>query len=199
MSKIEQTVDDPSTPLREKMQAQADEAKKRSKNEQRRSLEIRASFYERLSVLDAGSIAVAVSVGIALVSNSALHVGSMHAQLTWLVWIAIFLWVSLICSIEHNSYFVKVTRLEAEGAEAWSNYLGLIAASITASGDTAEIVSKHIADTLHDRIMKAALNSHHTEQSAYRALYLGKIAVASFLIAYTLVLVCVISLWWRTR
>src|SRR5471030_2194982 len=110
------------------MQLSADEAKEKSESERRRNLEVRASFYDKLSALDAGSIAVTVSVGIALISKPDSRFGSVHSHLSWLLWIAGFLWVSLICSVGHNSIFVKIARLEAEHTKAWSNYLALLSA-----------------------------------------------------------------------
>lgn len=193
------TVNDPAKAAKNKMQLSADEAKNKSETERRRSLEVRASFHEKLSALDAGSIAVTVSVGIALLGKSDLRFGSLHSHLSWLLWIAGFLWVSLICSVGHNSMFVKVAALEAEQAKDWSNYLGLISAQSGASKEVAEMVTKLIVDTLHERINKTAMKMHHTDQSVYRAIVLGKIAVATFLIAYTLVMVAVIHLWWITR
>jgi hypothetical protein len=195
----DETIVNPVKLAKEKMQLSADEAKLRSETERRRSLEVRASFYDKLSALDAGSIAVTVSVGVALLGKPDSRFGSAHSHLTWLLWIAGFLWVSLICSVGHNSIFVNIARLEAENAKAWSNYLALLSAGVGATGEVAEILSKHIVDTLHQRIMDAAMNAHRTEQSAYRNLYLGKIAVATFLMAYTLVMVAVIHLWWITR
>jgi len=193
------TVNDPARATRNKMQLSADEAKEKSETERRRSLEVRASFYDKLSALDAGSIAVTVSVGIALLGKSDSRFGSVHSHLSWLLWIVGFLWVSLICSVSHNSIFVKIARLEAEQAKAWSNYLALVSAQTMATGEVAEILIKHITDTLHQRIMDGAMNAHRTEQSVYRNVYLGKIAVATFLIAYTLIMVAVIHLWWITR
>ena len=193
------TVNDPAKAAKIQMQLSADEAKEKSETERRRSLEVRASFHDKLSALDAGSIAVTVSVGIALLGKPDSHFGSAHSHLSWLLWIAGFLWISLICSVGHNSMFVKAAGLEAEQAKDWSNYLGLVSASAGASEKVAEIATKHILDTLHDRINKTALKMHHTDQSIYRAIVLGKIAVATFLIAYTLVMVAVIHLWWITR
>jgi hypothetical protein len=184
---------------KEKLKADADEAKEKSEKEQRRSLELRASFYEKLSTLDAGSIAVAVSVGIALLGKSESRIGSIHSNLSWLAVIAALLWVSLICAIGHNSIFVKIARLEAEQAEAWSNHLALISAHASASPEIAELVWNHFADSLKGRINEAAINTHRTNLSVNRVMALGYVAVASFLLAYTLVLVCVLRLWWFTR
>jgi hypothetical protein len=181
------------------MQASADEANNKSAQERRRSLEVRASFYDRLSALDAGSIAFTVSVGIALFGKSDSRFGSLHSHLSWLLWIAGFLWVSLICSVGHNSIFVKIARLESEEAKTWSNYLALLNGLSSGSAEVVEVLTKYFSDTFHQRIDDAALKAHHTEQSVYRAVFLGKIAVATFLIAYTLVIVAVIHLWWITR
>jgi len=171
--------------------------------EHRRSPEVRASFYDKLSALDAGSIAVAVSVGIALLERPESQIGSIHSNLSWLAVIAFFLWISLICAIGHNSIFVKIAMLEAEKAKAWSKYLALISASASAhaggSPGTGDIVDKVLIDSLKGRIDAAAMNAHHTELSVNRVIFLGYFAVASFLLAYTLVLVGVIRLWWLTR
>jgi hypothetical protein len=123
--------------------------------------------------------------------------------LSWLAVIALFLWVSLICSIGHNSTFVRIAGLEAEQSREWSNYLGLINASATAhahgSPGTGEIVDKVLLDTFHDRIQKAALKATKEARSLKLVVSLGRVAVSSFLLAYTLVLVGVIRLWWLTR
>ena len=195
--------DDPTKPHLKKMSASADEAEEKSEREQRRSLEVRASFYDKLSALDAGSIAVAVSVGTALLGRPGSGIGSIHSNLSWLGVIAFLLWISLICAIGHNSIFVKIARLEAEQAKAWSNYLALISASASAhaggSPGTGEIVDKVLLDSLHERINAAAMNTRRRELSVNRVMLLGYIAVTSFLLAYTLVFVCVIRLWWLTR
>ena len=193
----EKIADDSANPHKAKLIASAEEAKNKSEQERRRNLEVRAGFYEKLSALDAGSIAVAV--GIALIGKSAAQSGSLQLYLSWLLWIAVFLWVSLICSIIHNSLFVKITGLEAEKAREWANYLTLVNGQAFGSAEGAEIVTKYIADTFHKRIEDGAMNMHRTEQSVYRATCLGNIAVATFLIAYTLVMVCLIHLWWITR
>ena len=148
---------------------------------------------------------MAVSVGAALLGKAAPHSPFLHSNLNWLVAVAFFLWLSLICAIGHNALFIKVARLESERAEEWSKWIGLINAStmqsITGTGDSeiAQTLVTHISDTLHDRIQKAAMNQHRTEQTILRALVLGYGAVGTFLIAYTLVFVCIIRIWWITR
>ncbi|MFZ0629732.1 MAG: hypothetical protein WA399_16945 [Acidobacteriaceae bacterium] len=185
----------------DKLKASTEEVKTQANRELRRSLELRASFYEKLAALNAGSIAVAVSVGVALLGKAAPHSAFLHSNLDWLVAVAFFLWSSLICAIGHNALFIKVARLEAERAEEWSKWIGLINASTMQSivrpegSEIGEIVAKQIGDSLHDRIQKAAMNSHRTEQSILRARILGFVSVSAFLIAYTLVFACIIRIW----
>lgn len=189
----------------EKLKASTGKVKAEANRELRRSLELRASFYDKLAALNAGSIAVAVSVGVALLGKAAPHSAFLHSNLTWLVAIAFFLWFSLICSIGHNALFIKVARLEAEKAKEWSKWIGLINAStmqsITGTGDSkiAQTLDTLIGDTFHDRIQKAAMNQHRTEQAILRAMILGFGAVGAFLIAYSLVFACIIRIWWISR
>jgi hypothetical protein len=186
----------------EKLKGSTEDVKAKASQELRRSLELSASFYEKLAALNAGSIAVAVSVGVALFGKTAPHSALTHSNLTWLVAIAFFLWFSLICAIGHNALFIKIARLESERAKEWSRWIGLINAStmqsITGTGnsETAQMLSAHISDTLHDRIQKAAMNQHRTEQTILRAMLLGYGAVSTFLTAYTLVFACLIRIWW---
>jgi hypothetical protein len=134
----------------EKLKASTEEVKAKANQELRRSLELSASFYEKLAALNAGSIAVAVSVGVALLGKAAPHSAFLHSNLNWLVAVAFFLWLSLICAIGHNALFIKVARLEAERAEEWSKWIGLINAStmqsITGPGDSeiAQTLVTHI-------------------------------------------------------
>jgi hypothetical protein len=194
---------DPRKARIEKLKASADEAKEKSEKEHRRGLEVRASFYDKLSALNAGSIALAVSAGIALLGRPESRIGSLHSNISCLAVIALFLWISLISAIGHNSIFVKITRLEAEQATAWSNYLALISASASAhaggSPGTGDMVDKVLIDSHRGRVDAAVMNAHRTDLSLNRVMFLGNVAVGSFVLAYTLIFVCVIHLWWLTR
>jgi hypothetical protein len=195
--------DNPRNARVEELKVSADEAKEKAEKEQRRSLEVRADFFEKLSALDAASIAVAVSVGIALLGKSESLIGSVHSNLSWLAVIASFLWISLICAIGHNFTFVKIARLEAELALASAKVVVLMSASASARAvgvsKSADIVDQHFIDTFEERIHKDAMTATRKDLSVKRVMLLGHIAVASFLLAYTLVFVCVIRLWWLTR
>ena len=189
----------------EKLEASTQDAETQANEQLRRSLELSASFYEKLAALNAGSIALAVSVGITLVSKAPPHSAFLHSNLNWLLAVACFLWCSLICSFGHNALFIKVARLESEKAAEWSKWIGLINAntmqSVTGTGDSeiAQTLFKQMRDTLQNRILGAAMNQHRTEQTILRASLLGYVAVGTFLISYTLVFVCIIRIWWITR
>lgn len=189
----------------EKLKASTEGVEARADQELRRSLELSASFYEKLAALDAGTIAVAVSVGVALLGTGAIHSAFLHSNIDWLVAVAFFLWSSLICAIGHNALFIKVARLESEKAKEWSKWIGLINAStmqsVTGRGDSegAQMLAKVIGETFHDRTQMAAMNQHRREQTILRATVLGYMAVSAFLMAYTLVFACIIRIWWITR
>ena len=188
----------------EKYKASIEEEKQQAHLQVRRSLELSASFFEKLAALSAGSIALAVSAGVSLLGKVP-HSASLHSNLNWLLAVASFLWLTLICAFGHNVMFIQVARLEAESAVDWSKWMGLINASMmqsaTGAGDskTAEALNTHIADTLHDRIHKSAMNLTRTEQTILHAKALGYFAIGTFLIAYTLIFFCIIRIWWVTR
>jgi hypothetical protein len=189
----------------EKLKASTEEVKVKASQELRRSLELSSAFYEKLAALNAGSIAVAVSVGVALLGTAASHSAFLHSNINWLVVVAFFLWFSLVSAIGHNALFIKVARLESERAMEWSKWIGLTNASmmqsITGTGDSriAQTLDTLIGDTFHDRIQKAAMNQHRAEQTIFRATVLGYGAIGAFLMAYTLVFACIIRIWWITR
>lgn len=189
----------------EELEVSTENVKAEANREIRRSLELSASFYEKLVALNAASIALAVSVGVALLSKAGPRSTSLHSNLNWLVVLAFFLWISLICAFGHNTLYIKLSRLESERALEWSKWIALVNAgtmqSITAMANSkiAQELHTHIGDTLHGRIEKAATNLHRSEQTALRARLLGGVAISTFLMAYTLVFVCVIRIWWITR
>jgi hypothetical protein len=113
----------------EKLKASTEDVETEASQQLRRSLELSASFHEKLAALNAGSIALAVSVGVALLGKAAPHSAFLHSNLNWLVAVAFFLWFSLICEFGHNALFIKVARLESERAAEWSKWIGLINAS----------------------------------------------------------------------
>lgn len=189
----------------DKFKASTAQAETKADQELRRSLELNSSFYDKLAALNSGSIAVAVTVAVALLATNAPHSAFLHTNIDWLVAIAFFLWSSLICAIGHNAQYVKIARLESERAKGAAAWIGLINADLMqtitqgANSKVAQSLDTMITDQFHDRIQKGALNLHRTEQAILRAAVLGYGAVYGFLIAYTLVFICIIRIWWITR
>jgi len=180
----------------------AEEAKADAEAKQRRNHELRLSFYEKLTALDAGSIAVAVSIRIALIGNSEHH-GFIHSSLSWLTAIATLFWASLVCAIGHNYLFVGVSKLEVGQATAMSSFLSLMSAQAecraVGSVELADEVAQALIDSLSNRIKVDALRLTKIDRRLHQSSRLGSIAVGAFLLAYSLVLVEVIRIWWMTR
>jgi hypothetical protein len=179
------------------------EAKEKQQREFRRSLELRTSFYEKLAALDAGSIAVAASVGVAIIVKPEFRSGSLHANASWLAGIAIFLWVSLVSAVYHNFLALRVTKLELEASKAEANVAECLSVlRVRSSFDYDEkekIIQGGLMEVLERQVHRAAQIPFSAETSYYRATALGYVSMVSFMSAYTLVVICILGVWWRTR
>jgi hypothetical protein len=177
-------------------------AKADVEQQNRRNREVRASFYEKLTALDAGSMAVSVSIGIALIGKTQPH-ALVHSNLSWLTAIVCLFWASLVCAIGHNYLFVRVLKLELEQATAMSNFLALVSAQLEVSAvgstEVAEMVAQAIIDSLSRRIKVDTARAGRISLQLHRISRLGSVAVGTFLLAYSLVLFEVIRIWWNTR
>ncbi|MGD0973103.1 MAG: hypothetical protein ABR866_03380 [Candidatus Korobacteraceae bacterium] len=191
--------------LQEEYEAASDDYLKSSaehRNEVRRHLDIRTSFYDKLSALDAASIAVAVSIGIAMIAKSELRPGSLHANATWLVGIVVSLWVSLVCAVVHNFVVVSIAKLDSASQKADLDKVGT---HLWATKMRVERPADPKADlTWEQRIEQKQWLRQEKILKRIMLLYrcvppLAHISIASFLAAYTVVVVCVVRLWWITR
>ena len=99
------------------LEAEFLEGYKEYEAEVRRSIEISSGFYEKLSALDAGSIAIAVSVGMAIAANPTFRSFAPFSIVHWLIATIILLWTSLITSVLHNFLSLRVARLDAAYSE----------------------------------------------------------------------------------
>ena len=199
---IEPLVSERTTAYLKKAEASTDEAKERAAKERRRYFEVRANFYDRLSALDAGSIAVIVSVGIAVFGRLQNSLILIKPYISLLAVVVFLFWLSLICAIGHNFLFVRIASLEAEHADPWSDYLALISvraqAEAIAYSEMSDILQKEFVGSFHGRVQALAMNLHRTNQSITHIRFLGSTSVAAFSLAYTLVMFCVVRLWWIT-
>jgi hypothetical protein len=189
-------------------QSKIKEAQAEYEKDFRRSFELRSSFYDKLSALSAGSIAVAASVGMALIAKPELRSGPFHANVSWLAGITVFLWVSLISAVVHNFIALRITKSEAEYSNAKARLevaQGLIAVRAAQQTRTADEEKREktlfdaMTEIVHTHARKMADLSIRIETAYFRATALGYLAMFSFLTAYTLVVTCSLRLWWKTR
>jgi hypothetical protein len=182
------------------------DAYKEPQKEDRRSSEIRTSFYDKLAALDAGSIAVAASIGIALIAKPELRSASLHANASWLVVITIMFWVSLFCAITHNFLAVKIAELES--AYSHDEFCKTMVRKIVETIENNATAEEQSEADQADQVVKLTLGSftlkqqHNVKRRHFLhscSTTLGYISMGSFLAAYTLVMARVVCLWWVTR
>jgi hypothetical protein len=103
--------------LRAKLEGPWREALERHMNEVRRTFEISTGFYEKLAALDAGSIAIAATVGAAVVAKAGATTPAVLSLTHRLVYIIFALLASLILGVLHNFIVVGIAQFEAKYSE----------------------------------------------------------------------------------
>lgn len=167
--------------------------------ELRRSIEISTSFFDKLSALDAGSIAVAASVIIAMSAQKVSISNSFPGIVHGLVAIVILLWSSLVCTVVHNFLAVHLAALDAKYSEIEFVRTMLRKTLATARQITPEI-SQSVVDELEKNVHKDPAEQQRKIVRRKQVLYpcvtiLGYASIGTFLIAYTLVAFYVRRLW----
>jgi hypothetical protein len=182
--------------------AATEEAIKEHQKEKRRSLEIRTSFYEKLSAINAASIAVAASIGIAMIAKPELQSPPLQANAHWLVGITVLLWASLVCAVIHNFAAVRIAELES----TYSSYKMIktiihkgfttvtATVNVTTPAEQSQIVQAENL-IIEEYNLLQGKQARRIRFSQLCATTLGYISIASFLIAYTLVMARVVRLW----
>jgi hypothetical protein len=96
-----------------------EEPYKEHEKERRRSVEISAGFFDKLSTLSAASIAVSASIILAIAVKSDVHSGATQIVVRDLLTIAFLLWASLLLAIFHNFLGCKrpIQNLDQDGKE----------------------------------------------------------------------------------
>jgi hypothetical protein len=90
---------------------------KEVEKELRRSFEISTGFIDKISVLDAGSIAVLASVIIAITARSDLSPCQLRQIVDGLVVIAFLFLLSLVSTVVHHFLAVGIAKSEAKYSE----------------------------------------------------------------------------------
>jgi hypothetical protein len=178
-----------------KLKAACDLASERREKDAHRSLDIKTSFYDKLAALGAGSIAVAVSIGIALMSKSELLYGSFNATAAWFTGIVVCFWISLICAVLHNFIATRIAKLEATYSQAKLERIVLRQIDPRGRADDIAWIAQ-----CEKKLMRLEMQYGPRSRTLRLCTNISaSISIASFLVAYTVVVVCVVRLWWITR
>jgi hypothetical protein len=172
-------------------------------NEIRRSIEISTSFYEKLSALVAGSIAIAASVAVSISARPGLHSPSLREMSDWFALVIALLWVSLMCAVIHNFVLVRFARAEAtyssmEFQRAILRRGMALAVELTPPQDKVQV--QQLEEALHENPHREQARIAKRQRLLHAwAIRLGYISTFSFLAAYTLVVVCMGDVWLINR
>jgi hypothetical protein len=171
---------------------------KEHEQEKRRGLEINAGFFEKLSALNAGSIAVAASIILAIEARPNVVRTVLHQILI----VVALLGVSLLLGILHNFLAAVVAKVEAAYSETHLvvalTKLLLSIGGMTSSID--DVTPSQAASQVEDAVRSGLLPKQRRLAKATQILYptaavIGYLSMASFFAAYTLVMVYLLRLW----
>jgi len=165
----------------------------------RRSIDISVGFFDKLSALDGGSIALAASVIIALTAKPEFASGRVREIVHGLVVIVILLWASLICAVLHNFLSVRFSAHDAQYSEIDFNR--------TIIRNTLPIAKQIIPEIDNSVIDQIEKNSQEESAANQKKIVDRKerlfptvrivryISAGAFLVAYTLVVFYLFQLW----
>jgi hypothetical protein len=172
------------------------------REEVRRSFEISNSFYDKLSALDAGSIALAASVGFSIIARAGTASG-LHTISHWPVFIICSLWVSLVCAVLHNFVGVRIARLEADYSDH-DLVRKMMRQGLSIFSEVQPEIDKSVIAHLGELVQKEPFikqqrNVRNIQTLSRCSTALGYISIGAFLLAYTLVVICVVRIWFQAR
>jgi len=161
--------------------------------ELRRSAEISAGFYEKLAALNAGSMAISVSVGLVILTKQDLRQFS-HG---FLVLILCF-WLSLFSAIVHNFFLQLGAKLDA--AYSSQQFIRSTLKRLLRHSEINSGVDSNDLKKLEKELQREPLRRQGTTTKRKRwlesiATVAGFISVISFLAGYTLVVFGAVQLW----
>lgn len=169
--------------------------------ERRRSAEIGASFFEKVAALSAGSIAVAATVGIAVIPRSGLPYLLLRSFSHWLFFIVLSLLIALLSAVLHNLCLALIAQLDAASARQRSIHAATKATLKAAElAKAASLPDAAAVLQLLEVVQGAPVRRREQfvqRQKALRHLVsaLGALAVCTFLLAYILIMIVVSHLW----
>jgi hypothetical protein len=172
---------------------------KEYEKEKRRGLKINAGFFGKLSTLNAGSMAVAGSIVLAIKSQ---HPDVTRTVLHEILIVVVLLWLSLLLAILNNFFAAVVAQKEAAYAKTdfdvaltklvLSTGRGTIPIDDAAASQAASLVEGVVREGLRPKRRRLA----KITQILYPTVtVMGYLSMFSFLAAYTLVMIYLLKLW----
>lgn len=160
-------------------------------------LEVRTGYFDKLAVLAAGSLAVAISFITAGFQRQSLQ-DAIHQHLCWLIIALIFILASLIVCVIHNEFISRAVFLLSEQLVSvynaahekakWFELNPGVASSLSMvpDSDTRAKIAVHEAESDRTRLKK--------QRVVLQTEILGNCAVASLILGYIVGITAVISI-----
>ena len=163
------------------------------RDEVRRSLEISTGYYEKLATFDAGSIAILVTVGLAILNKSDLNRLS-HGLLI----VIVCFWVSLLTAICHNYLLLWSAKLDA--AYSKDEFVKHIVKTMLRHPWPIDGLASQMLKPIEEASLVDPLNNQKKTTAWKRrceaiAIGVGIVATASFVFGYSLVVVGAFKIW----
>jgi len=185
----EKFIEDISPSLREKEEVE------------RKSLEFSVSFFEKLATLNAGSIAVAASIIVAVLLKAEPRPWWVTKTLHETLVIVGLLWLSLICAILHNYTATRVFKAVSDLAEAefvrkLTGYTVQMARDMDSSSASSELWSQ-VKKSVREQQLPTERRLVRVEQRLRKIIFgLSLVSIQAFIVAYSLVAWFLIRFWW---
>lgn len=171
---------------------------KAHQQEKRRRLEINAGFFDKLSTVCAGSIAVTASIILAIALKSDLQHSITQSILHKILKVVILLWLSLLLAIMHN--FITAIHVQLEAAYSETDFLvEIMKTTLRIARDKTPIddpTAAKLEEAMNAGIASKRGKIARTMNWIYPSVpYIGYTSMAAFVGAYTLVAFYLLMLW----
>jgi hypothetical protein len=172
---------------------------KEHESERRRSIEINAGFFEKISALSAGLMAVCASIILAIYGKPDVHSGSTQIVVHALIVIADFLGASLLLAILHNFFAAQVAKLDVAISDSQFQWILITKASSLVQETTPSIDDERMAQ-VEDAVREQMSPKQSRRVKLRESLYLyvnwaGYLSILTFGVAFALVLFDLHQLW----
>jgi hypothetical protein len=172
---------------------------KEHESERRRSIEINAGFFEKISALSAGLMAVCASIILAIYGKPDIHSGSTQMVVHVLILIADFLGASFLLAILHNFLAAQVAKLDVAISDSEFQWILITKASSLVQETNPSINDERMAQ-VEDAVREQMSPKQSKRVKRRESLYLfvnwaGYLSILAFGIAFALVLFYLHQLW----